>query len=237
MKQFQTQCYVRLETTRKESGKENHLSSFWQMTTTPPSCGEKAQAGLLGAPERTGAVTPQGRASREDTGAGDAQGPGPERCLPPSLRTSMEEHSPAQACREEQIYWQNETHSSELPAASVKTKEAWRSSRQSPRPRFRPSVPFKWCAKLPPSPLLGSPAVFQLHSRLTIQAQTSPASWLVLSCSPVQVGAGAVTALWPPRMPAFARSPDPQTPREGTRRRKSGKSHFTPLVNDLPPDF
>lgn len=64
MEQFKTQCYVLLETTRKESGKENHLSSFWQMKTAmPTSRGQKARSRLLAAAKRTGAGAPWRRAS------------------------------------------------------------------------------------------------------------------------------------------------------------------------------
>lgn len=64
MKQFKTQCYLMLETTTEESGKDNHLSSFWRMTTTLPlSRVEKARTRLLGSARCTGAVTPQDGAS------------------------------------------------------------------------------------------------------------------------------------------------------------------------------
>lgn len=137
MKQFKTQCYLMLETTTEESGKDNHLSSFWRTTTTLPlSRGEKARTRLLGSARCTGAVTPQDGASTKGmvqrTHRGLAlllrlpRSPGTSIALSGIARREPFSRKAAWACREEQMSWQHETHCSKLPAASTKRKEKQR---------------------------------------------------------------------------------------------------------------
>lgn len=153
MEQFKTQCYVMLETTRKESGKENYLSSFWQMTATmPPSRGQKARTGLLGVAKRTGAGTPQRRASPWADGAEGAWGPcagAPPTPLPKNTGLPrIARRKIAQARGENRSTGRTRPAAANSllpPATSVKRKEALRRSEENLQPRFLPSVPLAMC--------------------------------------------------------------------------------------------
>lgn len=137
--------------------------------------------------------------------------------------------------REEQIHRQRgkATAADRLPLA--KGKEVLR-SKENPKLRFVPSVPFKRRAKLVPPPPHVFPAVFQSHSRLMIKIKAnSTTSLLVLSYYPVQVGAARCGCPLTSDAALHVLSLDRQKPHVGTWWWKSAKSHYTPFLNDLSP--
>lgn len=149
---------------------------------------------------------------------------------PPRFRGSAIE--PASTARRDQLSRQTaracrEGQASDLRAewdpcrCPVMRKEAPRSSTEHPRPRFSPSVPSKRCANCRPPPLHVRPAISQSQSRLT--PRVVPKCHCAARASLLSCRLHALT--WPTDTPGR----DKMT--------KSGESHFTPLENDLSPDF